>query len=269
MSPTPLQWISTREIVYGDQSFDVSEFEIDGVAFELSPLAIRKSTSERFSLQKSVAMIEAYLALVEELEPRRVLELGIFRGGSVAFLGLLPQTETVLAVDIEDSTEGALQALIDERGLRDRIRPTFGIDQADRDALAKVLADASIDELDLVVDDASHFYDETLASFNFLFPRVRPGGVYVIEDWRWAHGRASELGDHFLPGKNTPLTRLVFELVMTCGHDQTVVADIEVEQDMVRVRRGPAELDPEHFRLSDQYDEISASLLGSWSEGIE
>jgi predicted methyltransferase len=35
--------------------------------------------------------------------------------------------------------------------------------------------------LDLVVDDTSHL-GPTRASFNTLFPRLRPGGVYVIED---------------------------------------------------------------------------------------
>jgi hypothetical protein len=40
---------------------------------------------------------------------------------------------------------------------------------------------------DLIVDDASHSYSLSIASFNGLFPYVRPGGVYVIEDWGWAH----------------------------------------------------------------------------------
>ena len=41
--------------------------------------------------------------------------------------------------------------------------------------------------IDLVVDDASHLYEQTKATFAMLFPLVRPGGNYVIEDWSWAH----------------------------------------------------------------------------------
>jgi len=37
--------------------------------------------------------------------------------------------------------------------------------------------DELADELDLVVDDASPAYEETKASFEFLFPLVSPGGV--------------------------------------------------------------------------------------------
>lgn len=33
---------------------------------------------------------------------------------------------------------------------------------------------------------ASHAYEETKASFEFLFPLLSPGGVYLIEDWSWA-----------------------------------------------------------------------------------
>jgi len=43
------------------------------------------------------------------------------------------------------------------------------------------------DSVDLVIDDASHFLFETRESFRFLFPRLRPGGIYIIADWGWAH----------------------------------------------------------------------------------
>lgn len=35
---------------------------------------------------------------------------------------------------------------------------------------------------DIIVDDGSHMSHHILASFNALFPHVRPGGIYVIED---------------------------------------------------------------------------------------
>ena len=53
--------------------------------------------------------------------------------------------------------------------------------------LRQIVEGELADELDLVVDDASHTYEETRASFEFLFPLLSPGGVYVIEDWSWAH----------------------------------------------------------------------------------
>jgi hypothetical protein len=35
----------------------------------------------------------------------------------------------------------------------------------------------------LIVDDASHEGEPTRASFDLLWPLVRPGGYYVVEDW--------------------------------------------------------------------------------------
>ena len=46
---------------------------------------------------------------------------------------------------------------------------------------------------DLIVDDASHLYRPTLASFEVLYPRLRPGGTYVIEDWAGDHHIASQM----------------------------------------------------------------------------
>jgi len=35
---------------------------------------------------------------------------------------------------------------------------------------------------DIVIDDGSHFSHHVITSFNALFPHVRPGGMYVVED---------------------------------------------------------------------------------------
>ena len=34
-----------------------------------------------------------------------------------------------------------------------------------------------------MIDDASHLYHPTVTTFELLFPRIRKGGRFVIEDW--------------------------------------------------------------------------------------
>src|SRR5690606_41306911 len=40
----------------------------------------------------------------------------------------------------------------------------------------------NIGEPDLIIDDGSHINEHVIESFNFLFPRLKSGGIYVIED---------------------------------------------------------------------------------------
>jgi hypothetical protein len=47
--------------------------------------------------------------------------------------------------------------------------------------------------LDLVIDDASHRLRETISSFEVLFPLLRPGGLFLLEDWDWQHLIAREV----------------------------------------------------------------------------
>jgi hypothetical protein len=76
-----------------------------------------------------------------------------------------------------------------------RIR-TFRGSQDDEAFLADVLAQTG--PPDLVIDDGSHLCPHVLSSFRFLFPVLRPGGLYVIEDtqtsyWQNSGGSAVEL----------------------------------------------------------------------------
>jgi hypothetical protein len=61
------------------------------------------------------------------------------------------------------------------------------VGQTDTAALDRIVQDDFDGPIDLIIDDASHFVSETRISFNALFSRLRPGGVYLVEDWSWAH----------------------------------------------------------------------------------
>ena len=120
------------------------------------------------------------------------------------------------------------------------MRVHYGVDQSDTDTLRRLVDEEFGDaRLDLVIDDASHEVEPTEASFNVLFPRLRPGGLYIIEDWSWAH---FGFGAH-RPGSE-PLTTFVFEALVTLPQPRGLIDEVRVVRDWAVIRRGPAEFDP-------------------------
>jgi hypothetical protein len=95
----------------------------------------------------------------------------------------------MVALDIAPGPIPLLSDLLERRGLADRVSLHWGVDQADKPRIARIIDDAfQAEPLDLVIDDASHLYGPTVATFDVLFPRLRPGGRYVVEDWSCDHG---------------------------------------------------------------------------------
>lgn len=93
----------------------------------------------------------------------------------------------VSGLDIYDKSS------LDEPRLR-----TFMGSQADPEFLI-ALADR-IGPLDIVIDDGSHLSADVILSFRTLFPLLRPGGLYVIEDlqtsyWPGWNGGSTALDD--------------------------------------------------------------------------
>lgn len=58
-------------------------------------------------------------------------------------------------------------------------------DQADERFLIEVLAKTG--PPDIVIDDGGHMSSQMIASFRTLFPRLRAGGLYVVEDTHCFH----------------------------------------------------------------------------------
>jgi SAM-dependent methyltransferase len=248
-----------------DLAWDGPHLNVDGVDFLVALFRADLTTAERFVVWKSQPLLEASLELIDGLQATRIVELGIAQGGSAALFALYAQPEHLVAVDLSPDPIFPLQDLIDRRGLGPSVHVTYGVDQADRSSLGPCLAPFGDEPIDLVLDDASHRFDETLASFNHLFPLLRPGGVYAVEDWDWAHlPGAAELAastdsSAWWPG-GTALTRLAFLATMATAAPD-VVASVTVDRHLLRIARGPGELDPATFDLLDLVAPAGEALL--------
>lgn len=103
--------------------------------------------------------------------PLTMVEIGVLGGGSLqmwrTYFG--PQSR-IIGLDIDPECR---------QHTGDGIEIFIG-DQADR-AVLEALAD-EVGRIDIVVDDGGHEREQQITSFEVLFPRLSPTGVYACED---------------------------------------------------------------------------------------
>lgn len=100
-----------------------------------------------------------------------VMELGVYKGDSLRLWRDWFCRAQIVGLDISTTyffTEP-------------RVR-TFLCDCGDGAKLAALMAAENMRPV-IIMDDASHDPVHQAAAFNALFPFLRPGGMYVIEDW--------------------------------------------------------------------------------------
>jgi hypothetical protein len=130
---------------------------------------------------------------------RRIVELGVAEGASLlAWSRLCPEA---LCVGVDLHRPPRLESAIARHGIEKRVMVLVG----DHDR-PEGFAAAIPDGVDLIVDDGSHLLAPTRRCFQTLFPRLRPGGWYCIEDW--GAGYWESFG-----GPGGGVHRLVYELV--------------------------------------------------------
>jgi len=105
--------------------------------------------------------------------PIKMLELGVYTGKSLkVWASYFPQG-TIIGLDLGESPDFSdYPNIIFERG-----------DQTDSERLREICLTHAAGGLDIVLDDASHVGQYSAASYRALFPYLKPGGLYIIEDW--------------------------------------------------------------------------------------
>lgn len=241
---------------------DDETFVIEGIEYVCRPNYGRfKSEAGRFCLLEPRAEVEQYEALISALEPKRIVEVGMYDGASAALFSELAQPEKLVTIDRRTEPSEALTHFIAARGFAGTLAPYCPVSQGNVARLREIMRDEFHGEpLDLVVDDASHFLDLTRTSFNTIFPHVRPGGMYVVEDWAWSH--TAKTGP-WSTTDQVPLTVFIFELILACANRPDVIAGVDVSLFATRVTRGPASLDPETFDISTCYEPHDRALVAA------
>ncbi len=102
-------------------------------------------------------------------EPITLLEIGVFRGGSLRMWEDYMTTARIVGVDIAPE---CIQYAGDRREIE------IG-SQADRDFLEGL---GRRRRPHVIIDDGSHMAEHVILTFRTLFPYLRPGGTYIIED---------------------------------------------------------------------------------------
>lgn len=145
-----------------------------------------------------------------------VCEVGTWKGDSLdAWQALFPQG-LVVGIDRDPSAcwpEGTIKVVSD---------------QGSPDLPAR-LRQISPDDFHLVIDDASHAGALSTQTFNLLWPLVRPGGWYVVEDWM--------IGFDSWPNYDDSMLRLAESFLRNLEFPDGEVASIEYRYGLITLRK--------------------------------
>lgn len=119
----------------------------------------------------------------------------------------------VYAIDIYD------KSLLQESRIK-----IFQGSQVDEDFLNKMIEQTG--EFDLIIDDGSHVNEHVIQSFKLLFPKLKNGGIYVVEDTQTSYW--SDYGGDSLD-LNSPKTMYTFfkSLIDSLNHEELVLENYE------------------------------------------
>jgi len=128
-----------------------------------------------YNTDKSDNFLKNYELFFSPLKTEKVklLELGVLNGGSILMWGDYFKKGTIVGIDIVDP----------QINLPTNVHFELG-DQRDEKFLINISKKYTNGGFDVIIDDASHYANFTEATLLICLNKLlKPGGIYVIEDW--------------------------------------------------------------------------------------
>lgn len=143
--------------------------------------------------------------------PSHYVEVGVFKGQSLAWLGIeianrgLPTT--LHAVDTFEGWDGVLQGARLRAEFDKNIAPVAAAlgDRLQVHPVSSVAASQRFTDgtVDVVWLDADHSYEAVRSDIRAWLPKLRPGGVIGGDDWDWVKGGVAKAVTEAFPGRYT------------------------------------------------------------------
>lgn len=155
------------------------------------------SRAPRTSLGRMGATQEYLYSITRWLKPTIVLETGVFRGISSAFiLKALEDNQhgRLISIDMPSRSYVADSGTLDSSILRPGLAPGFVIPLALKHRWTLVLGESKkllpvvldqTGEIDLFYHDSEHTYDHMIWEFRTVYPYLRQGGLLTSDDVDW------------------------------------------------------------------------------------
>jgi SAM-dependent methyltransferase len=184
----------------------------------LDELAIRHGTDKGtqsargLTPKRYTTVYERYLAPLRE-EPITLLEIGVQTGASLRMWEDYFPRARIFGIDIKEECL---------KHASDRSTVLIG-DQTDREFLRSVVDQTG--PLDVVVDDGGHHMDQHRVSLEELFPHVRPGGLYCVEDLHTAY-RDDYGGGLDRPDSTIELFKRLIDSVNNRGLEEPIISGL-------------------------------------------
>ncbi len=125
---------------------------------------------------KSIRCYEEYEKYfrTKYLEPRSILEVGVHRGESTKVFSRRFPNAKIVAIDIEDN-DIDFSCCPNVKFIR--------CNQIDDVKITSIIETEFDGSLDLCIDDGAHIGSISEITFLTVFPFIKSGGIYIIEDW--------------------------------------------------------------------------------------
>ncbi len=131
-------------------------------------------------------------------ESLKILEVGSFYGNASAALFFYFKKSMIYSADINPD-------MYKYRGSRLK---NFYVDSSSRESINKNLLGQNID-FNIVIEDASHMLKDQIISLFMLFPKIKKGGIFIIEEIDFPEKREDmRIGQNF-PDLKTILKKII------------------------------------------------------------
>lgn len=173
------------------------------------------------------------------------LEIGIFKGGSLElWREYFGGDAKIAGLDINPDCAGYVDAP----------NRAFIGSQADPAFLRSVIDEISAP--DIILDDGSHIADHQMVTFQTLFPLLKTGGLYAIEDLHTAYWPGFYKGGYKRSGTAIELAKTLVDDMHAWYHtngcklaDKSAIASVRFYDSIVVIEKGDVPM-PQHIKVS-------------------